>query len=234
MTGPILTQNRVIAKPQMKDLLDIWSRQVMLQMNCHAIATIQSFDPEEQTVTATIDYCKTMFRIDQLGNPHPQNIEYPPLIDVPIIILGGGGASLRFPISVGDECMILFNDRDMDNWIAGAKSGPVASQRLHSFSDGIALIGFNSGSAAWDTTRAALQFGSTRVAVSENKILIENATTTLNTLLAQLIGNIQSLVTQTAAIQVAALNGPVSNAAAITAIAAQLTSTATAIGALLE
>jgi hypothetical protein len=37
--------------------------------------------------------------------------------------------------------MILFNDRDIDNWFNGSTASGVNTARMHSFSDGIVLIG---------------------------------------------------------------------------------------------
>ena len=182
----------------MTDLLNLWRRQVMVDMNCHGIATIESFDPVERKVTAKMQYGKTYYYADNNGKMQAKQIEYPLLLDIPLVILCGGGARLTFPIAPGDECLILFNDRDLNNWWAGATSGPVASTRLHSFSDGMALVGFDFSDFEYDNTRAALSYGTTRVAVGEEKVLIENQTATLNDLLQQLITVIKGITTTNA------------------------------------
>ncbi len=137
--------------PQLSDVLNFHERSVKLSLNCHAIGEIQSFDPEFQTAVVTISYLKTFL---QLGTPEStfsgQDVTgatsvttqaYPTLHDVPVICLGGGLGSLTFPITAGDQCLILFNDRDLSNWFAGSSSSAPATPALHSFSDAIALVG---------------------------------------------------------------------------------------------
>ena len=190
--------NRVAAEPSLRDLLDLHKKDLMLSLNCHAIATVQSFNEANQTITATINYKKTYFQLNKKTNVYvPFNLDYPLIIDCPVVILGGGPCSLTFPIAAGDECLILFNDRDIDNWFQGGPPMEVASGRLHSFSDGIALVGLRNSQRslqAYDTTRVVLQNGTTKVGVGATKVIISNGTT-LNTLLGNLISTIQSLIT---------------------------------------
>ncbi len=187
----------------MKDLLDLIAKDIMLELNCHAIGTIQSFDPVKQTCTATINYKKTFFfKNDQSGNYEPVYKTYPILIDCPVIVLGGGAWALTFPITVGDECSILFNDRDIDNWFASGQMQAPATNRLHSFSDGIVLVGLRNSTRVlgdYDTARAVLRSENAMVGVGETLIKIANNSTTLNTLLQDLLTAIQALTVVCAA-----------------------------------
>lgn len=136
-----ITQNLVPNEPELKDLLDLFKKDILLGFNCHHVGTVEFFDPILQTVKATINYKKTYFEKDLLGNYSPKLIDYPVIIDAPVITLGGGNGALTFPIASGDECIIFFNDRDIDNWFSGSSGSAVATGRLHSFSDAIILIG---------------------------------------------------------------------------------------------
>jgi len=235
-----MIKNKATSKPELKDALALLKKEVMLALNCHAIARITAVNYSARTVEAEMLYTKSFFETDQFGAAVQRELQYPLLLDVPFMILSGGSSRLTFPIAAGDECLILFNDRDIDNYMAGAKSGPVKSQRLHSFADGIALVGFKFDQDEYDQTRAVLSFGTTKVGVGETKVLIGNADSTLNELLAQLVDDIKDLVTQVAAITVTGVttgggtSGPPANVAAINAVTTQLTSTANAIGGLLE
>ena len=193
MATPPTIPFKKISDPQLTDLLNLVKKDIMISLNCHAIATVQSVNTTDQILTATINYNKTYFNDD--GTPYL--VEYPVLMDCPFIILGGGGAALTFPIAKGDECVILFNDRDIDNWFSGATSGPVASARLHSLSDGLALVGLNPPIASYDPLRAVIQNGTTGVGVSTTKVKIYNATTTLNTTLQLIMVQIEALATAT-------------------------------------
>lgn len=185
--------------PSLMDLLNLLKKQIKLEFNCHAIATIKGFTPATQTVSAEIAYKKTIFKRNELtGKYYPALVNYPPLTEIPAIVLGGGQASLTFPITIGDECLILFNDRDLDNWFQSGQVGPNATARLHSFSDAIALVGLHSMNNSipdYDPLRAVLRYGTTGVGVGPALVKIYNQTTTLNTLLALLITTIESITT---------------------------------------
>lgn len=244
MGNPSVVNNRKVTNPSMRDLFNLHTKEIMLSLNSHAIATVQSFDPDQQTITATVNYKKSFEQQSTDGIYSTVLIDYPILLDVPLIMLGGGNASLTFPTSsiVGAECVILFNDRDIDNWFQTGQVGPVASGRTHSFSDGLALVGVRSIANSiddYDTTRVKLALGAYMVGISASHIKIANATDSLGPILQSLITAINSLITATAAITVTpgSLVGPSSpplNAAAITAVTATLTTIATKITGLLE
>lgn len=250
MANSQVQQTKVPQEPSLKDLLDLFQKQIMLLFNCHHVGTVQSFNPTTQQATATINYLRTYFQqdtnpqSDTFGTSVPKLVSYPTLIDCPVMFLGGGSTSLTFPVSKGDECIVLFNDRDIDNWFSGSSGSPVATSRLHSFSDAIILVGVRSKAnvlSNFDTTRAALKDkGGAMVGVHSTLVKIANNTTTLNTLLQSLVTNIQNLVTATATITVTgvtsggALSGPPANATVITAVGTALGTLASQIGGLLE
>lgn len=230
--------------PSLRDLLDQLKKEILLTLSSHHIGTIQSFDKTNQTATVTINYKKTIFRLDaSTGLYNGVLIDYPILIDCPVIALGGGDSALTFPIEEGDECLVLFNDRDFDNWFSGSLTSAPATPRLHSFSDAIILVGLRSlpnSLEAYDMVRAVLRNGSAMVGVGPTLIKIANNTTTLNTLLQTLVTDIKTLVTQTAALTVTGVttgggtSGPPTNAVAITAVGTSLTTLAGQISGLLE
>lgn len=238
-----LPLNAVPSEPSLKDLLDLLKKDILLSLNAHHIGTIQSFNSAKQTATATVNYPKTYYQLNSVtGLYNPVLVNYPLLVDCPVICLGGGTTALTFPIQSGDECLVLFNDRAIDNWFSGGAGAALSSSRLHSFSDGLILVGLRSLGKVltnYDSTRAVLRNGTTLVGVGSSLVKIANQQTTLNTLLQSLISNVQSLVSAASAITVtcAAPGNPSSppiNAAAISAVANQLTSTANQIAGLLE
>lgn len=173
--------------PTMGEVLDLLRSEIMMSLNCHAVGTVQSFNSTEQTVVAKMNYQKT-FVTTGLDNSE-YNVDYPIVSDCPVVIMGGGTATLTFPIAAGDQCLILFNDRDIDNWFAGSYTGGPATNRLHSFADCIAIVGLHSlanSLSGYDTTRAVLRNGDTMVGVSASKIKIANATKTLKQVLQDL------------------------------------------------
>ncbi len=139
-----INQNQIPNEPELADLLAMFKKQLLLGFNCHHIATIQSFNALTQTAKATINYKKTYFQPDLLGVLQPVLKSYPIIVDAPVVSLGGGGYSLTFPISSGDECIVMFNDRDFDVWFAGSSNAAVATPRLHAFTDAMLLVGVRS------------------------------------------------------------------------------------------
>lgn len=204
MSGPSISLNQVPSEPSLKDLLDLLKKDILLSLNSHHIGTVQSFDPTTQTATATINYKKTFFEVDETtGIYTPVLVDYPILIDCPVICLGGGLGSLTFPIAVGDECLILLNDRDIDNWFQGSSGGPVASSRLHSISDALILVGLRSLAnvlPAYDAARVVIKNDKAFFGVGPTLFKMENDTKNLKTILTQLVTDLQNLCTQINAI----------------------------------
>lgn len=172
--------------PSLKDLLDFFARDIKLSMNCHHIGTIESFDSLTQTATASINYVKTFLQIgspeasqggqQSVGDTSITNKEYPVLVSCPVICLGGGSGALTFPIQEGDECLVLFNDRDMDNWFAGSNNAAPATTRLHSYSDAIILVGLRSMSNVildYDTDAVALRMGENSLKIYDDEIQLQ-------------------------------------------------------------
>jgi hypothetical protein len=71
-------------------------------------------------------------------------VDLPPLVDVPVVVLGGAGFALTFPIHSGDECLLLFAERSIDNWRETGEVSQQALARHHSLSDAFALVGIRS------------------------------------------------------------------------------------------
>lgn len=224
MSNPTIQQNVYPDHPDLDDLFALFRQNLLIDMNCHHIGTVQSFNAATQTASATINYKKTFFQLNEnTGTYTPYLMDYPLLMDCPCIVMGGGKASLTFPIAKGDECLVLFNDRSIDNWFQSGGGGGVSSSRLHSFSDGLILVGIRSSPnvlSGYDGTRAVLKNDQAMVGVGPSHIKIANNITTLNTLLQSLITQIQ-LITVTTTTTGNPTGVPL-NAAAIAAIGVQI------------
>ena len=118
--------------PELRDVLQAFRREIFSSLRCAMPGIIQTFDPVTQT--ATIQVAMQMTVWDQVK-------DYPPLVDCPVVVLGGGPAFISFPINTGDTCLVLFSDRAIDNWYSTGNVVPPAQQRQHSLADGIALVG---------------------------------------------------------------------------------------------
>ena len=127
-----------IATPNLASTLEGLKAQTMLSMNCVQIGQIESFDPATQLATIKLAM-KQVKDILEDGTRILQ--EYPLLLECPVFFLFGGADFISLPIEPNDPCIVLFNDREIDQWLNhGAGQYPV-SIRTHDLSDAIALVG---------------------------------------------------------------------------------------------
>lgn len=226
--------------PDLRDVLEGLRKEIFLDMNCHAIGKIVKVDDKKQTVDIEILYKKTILKRVKSGEYRARPQNYPLLLDCPYVNLYGGKTGLWIAPRIDDECIVLFNDRSIDEWWNSGQNAPLSTNRLHSFSDGIAIVGVRS------SPKALTRFGLNPVLFNEEtvievgqKVKIQNASKNLNTVLQDLISKLEALSTQISAITVtcAAPGNPSSppiNKPAIDAIKSQITQIGTDIGELLE
>ena len=97
---------------------------------------VVSFDPDAQTAVVQ-PAIKRIFT--ERGA-----VNLPVCVDVPVAFPGGGDFFLTFPVKAGDECILMFSERAIDNWHVAGGTQPPAEYRLHDLSDGMAIVGLNS------------------------------------------------------------------------------------------
>jgi phage baseplate assembly protein gpV len=68
-------------------------------------------------------------------------VTLPVLVDVPVLFPGAGGFTLTFPVTAGDEVLVVFSSRCIDGWWQLGDVRPQAELRMHDLSDGFALLG---------------------------------------------------------------------------------------------
>lgn len=138
-------------------LLDAVKLEIMKTINCAKVGVIQEFNPDNQTATVQIAFT-------QVTSISTQNVrtvaDYPLLLNVPVQFPAGGGCTLTFPVQPGDECLVVFNDRQIDNWLEAGAGQPPNIGRVHDLSDGLAILGFRSNPralASFSTTTTQLR-----------------------------------------------------------------------------
>lgn len=166
--------------PQLNDLLDSIVDETLEKVNAVKLGTIQSVDSSVQSCTVKIAYKRT----DADGKV----VEYPLLVDVPYFVLQGGGAFIEFPLAKGDKCLLLFSDREIDNFWAKGNITTTSSARKHSLSDAVALVGISTKTAPLSLLGNVLRLYS-----GSAKIELQNATVTFSTWLQ---GFIQAIMDQ--------------------------------------
>lgn len=226
-------------------------KDIFLNLKCHDIATVKAVDVSKQTLTAEINYKRTMMR-PNTARTSPENTErfeyvakeeeYPLLIDVPFVVMRGGSSFINVPVKAGDQCIILYNDRCIEDWFLSGKRSVLSSSRSHSMADGLALVGVSSMQnliSGYDASRIGLVNEQSKVMVGE-KIEVRNSAQSLGPVLQELISKLNELTTQLALLTVTGVtggpgtSGVPANAPAITAIGTQLTAIGTKLGQVME
>jgi phage baseplate assembly protein gpV len=103
-------------------------------------AVINSFDPIAETCSCTL----TVQAQVTDRNENTSWVTVTPLVDVPVHFPSGGGYTLTFPVSPGDECLVVLASRCIDAWWQSSGPQPQADLRMHDLSDGFAFVGFKS------------------------------------------------------------------------------------------
>lgn len=110
-----------------------------VNLNSIKIGKIESFDKSTQTANVRIVIKRL---IEESSQGVKTYREFPILLEVPCIIISGGGSYLEMPIKVGDSCLLLFSDEDIDNWMVTNENTPASTKR-HDLSDAVCLVGLN-------------------------------------------------------------------------------------------
>lgn len=185
-------------EPDLDDLLSELKFEIFATLNCHQIGKIEKINDNQ---TAEIK-----LQVKRRNGPE-KTIDYPLLVDCPYVVLSGGGAYLDLPVSVGDYCLVLFNDRNIDDWWDTANVKEPRDTRKHSLSDGIALVGIQPDTAPLERDGAFVRLLGTSGPGNEERALKgEKFNTDLNTFL-------QAVIAGTSTVGSSA-----QNAAALTAI----------------
>lgn len=101
---------------------------------------IVSYNPAKMTVTVQPGLQMIRFMPDNTRLP----VTIAPIADVPVLFPGGGGHVLTFPIAAGDDCLILFAERSIDNWYQHGGIQQPSDLRMHDITDCFALVGVRS------------------------------------------------------------------------------------------
>jgi hypothetical protein len=99
---------------------------------------IQSFDAVK--LTAVVQ--PAIQGIIQQQDGSTKAVNMPLLLDCPVVFPRGGNCTLTFPITAGDECLVIFSARCIDSWWQnGGTSNIPMEPRMHDLSDGFCLPG---------------------------------------------------------------------------------------------
>lgn len=101
---------------------------------------VTAYDPDAITVSVQPAIDGSITGEDGVA----QRVSLPLLVDVPVCFPMGGGMVLTFPVTAGDECMVVFSSRCIDGWWQSGGVQAPAEHRMHDLSDGMAIVGMRS------------------------------------------------------------------------------------------
>lgn len=138
---------QTINPPSPTALQDEQQREFLKMVNCARVGTIVSYDPGEAGVrppTATVQIAQQ--QVTSIASDGTKTFaDYPPLELVPVIFFGGGRYSCTWPVAEGNECLLIFHDRELDNWFTNGAGLPPTTGRLHDIADAFCIVGLRSG-----------------------------------------------------------------------------------------
>lgn len=112
------------SKPTAADLLSAASASATAKMRTAEPGLISSYDSATQRATVTLGMAVRVRKPDG-SEVHEAPITVP---NVPIAWPRAGGYSLTFPLAAGDEVLLVFSGRSLDEWKLGtARAGVEAS-----------------------------------------------------------------------------------------------------------
>ena len=154
--------------PELTDVIDGAIEDFAYSLNCHRVGIIQSFNPANQTAVIQLVDKATKYYSDA-----EILIEYAPLVDCPVFVNKSAKGGLTIPINVGDTCLVLFNDRDLDNWFTDGLTQKPNTMRTHDFSDAIAIVGIRNSINKipdYNNEAAELNYESSKITLDNSKI----------------------------------------------------------------
>lgn len=166
------------------------------ELNCMRVGIIQNFYADDLTADVLIANKKTI----NLNSDGTQNVRNYALIRAKVCYCT---PYITYPLKAGDECILLFSDREIESWFINGNVNPEIYPRLHDLTDAIAIVGLRSLPNMISILADALHlfYGSSDIQLLDNQINI-------NSTLLNITGNTAQTgnTTQTGTITATSLN----------------------------
>lgn len=103
---------------------------------------IVEFDPLTQLATVQVGVKRVPRKDSATQDVTPFAV--PPIQLVPVVFQRGGGFCLTFPVKPGDECLLIFSERETVQWKNNGGIATPTETRKHDYTDAIAIVGLAS------------------------------------------------------------------------------------------
>lgn len=129
--------NQLGSQPDLGQIIKTSGLSVASELNCMRIGIIQSFNAENLTVQVQIAGKRTI----GLNPDGTQRVrDYAPIYAKVCYC----NPFITHEITPGEECILLFSDREIESWYINGDNNPEAYTRMHDLTDAIAIVGIRS------------------------------------------------------------------------------------------
>lgn len=152
---------QMLGDPSLKNVLDRFEAYLLRKLNCVKLGKIKTFYADKQTADIQID-------------------DYPLISGVPVSFICGANFSIQVPVEEGDDCIVLFCDGDLDNWVEGKGYVPAFSQDRHGLNGAVALLGIKNILTKVEnyiTSGVRIQYKGSEIELNDNGITIKGNVT---------------------------------------------------------
>lgn len=118
----------------MSDVILNALRANQLEINTCMPGEIVSYDSVTTTCTVQPAFKRIMVRDRQV-------VSRAQISDVPVVFPRSGSYAITFPVTQGDQCMIMFSQRSIDDWLSIGGEVTLRDTRLHDITDAIVIPG---------------------------------------------------------------------------------------------
>lgn len=152
----------------LKNLLDRFERNLLSELNCVKVGKVKTFYSDKQTADIEID-------------------GYPQISDVPVHFISGANFSIQVPVEAGDDCIVLFCDTDLDNWVQNGSQSPAFASDLHGLNGAVCLVGLKNLTTKIDdyiTNGVRIKYKNSEIELTDSGIVIKGNVTVQGTITA--------------------------------------------------
>ena len=129
--------NQLANTPTLTNLLANLQQKIGLDLLCVRVGIVQTYYSNNQTADVLIVNKKTL----GLNRDGSQVVRDWAKINAKVCFCS---PYETFPINSGDECLLLFADREIESWFINGNTNPLAYSRMHDETDCIAIVGLRS------------------------------------------------------------------------------------------
>ena len=129
--------NQLGSVPDMGQIIKTSGLSMASNLNCMRIGIVQEFYPDDLTVQVRLVNKRNI----GLNPDGTQNVREIAPIYAKVCYCN---PFITYPIKKGDECVVLFSDREIESWFITGEANPEGYTRMHDLTDAVALIGVRS------------------------------------------------------------------------------------------